>query len=175
GRQHHRILWLHGPAGAGKSAIVQSLCQKLEAEGRLAANFFKRGNASRGNATRLFPTIAYQLAGLPELDSIISVNLSCDPAIVNKSFSMQLEKLIIQPSRFANLASPPIIIIDGLDECEGRDVQQEILRCFANCILEGPLPVYLLVASRPEPNIAETIQEPPFNEQHRPLNVDQSF
>jgi hypothetical protein len=153
------------------------LCEKLETKGRLAANFFfKRGNASRGNATRLFATIAYQLAaGLPELDSIILENLLHDPAIVNRSFSVQLEKLIIQPCRHANLVSPPIIIIDGLDECEGRDIQEEILRCFANSSLEDPLPVYLLVASRPEPNIAETFEEPLLNGQHRALNVDQSF
>lgn len=29
------ILWLHGPAGSGKSAVAQSLCQKLKEEGRL--------------------------------------------------------------------------------------------------------------------------------------------
>jgi hypothetical protein len=43
------IVWLHGPAGAGKSAIAQSLCQKLEEEGHLRASFFfKRGHPSRG-------------------------------------------------------------------------------------------------------------------------------
>ncbi|KAJ7705766.1 hypothetical protein B0H14DRAFT_2277487, partial [Mycena olivaceomarginata] len=92
-----RILWLHGPAGAGKSAIAQSLCPKLEAEDRLIASFFfKREHASRGNATGLFAPIAYQLAALPELDSIISRNQINDPAVVNKSFSVQLEKLIIE-------------------------------------------------------------------------------
>ncbi|KAJ7815791.1 hypothetical protein B0H14DRAFT_2375034, partial [Mycena olivaceomarginata] len=173
--QTTRILWLHGPAGAGKSAIAQSLCQKLEAEGHLVASFFfKREHASRGNAARLFATIAYQLAALPELNSIISRNLANDPAVVNKSFSVQLEKLIIEPCRLANPASPPIVIIDGLDECEGRHVQEEILRSFANPIL-SPLPVYLLIASRPEPHIGETFQETSLERQHRPVNVDQSF
>ncbi|KAF8203534.1 hypothetical protein K438DRAFT_1536846, partial [Mycena galopus ATCC 62051] len=32
-----RILWLHGPAGAGKSAVAQTLCQSLEAE-KISAN-----------------------------------------------------------------------------------------------------------------------------------------
>jgi hypothetical protein len=115
------------------------LCQKLEAEGHLVASFFfKREHASRGNAARLFATIAYQLAALPELNSIISRNLVNDPAVVNKSFSVQLEKLIIEPCRLANPASPPIVIIDGLDECEGRHVQEEILRSFANPILSPP-------------------------------------
>ncbi|KAJ7191827.1 hypothetical protein B0H12DRAFT_1304935 [Mycena haematopus] len=177
--QHHRILWLHGPAGAGKSAIIQSLCEKLEAEGCLAANFFfKRGSVSRGDASRLFATIVYQLADplkVPELDAAIFRNLCHDPAIVNKSFSVQLEKLIIEPCRLANLTSPPIIIIDGLDECEGEEVQEEILRCFANCVLENPLPFYLLIASRPEAYITETFKETPLRGRHHPLNVNQSF
>ncbi|KAJ7867537.1 hypothetical protein B0H14DRAFT_2346970, partial [Mycena olivaceomarginata] len=173
--QTTRILWLHGPAGAGKSAIAQSLCQMLEAEGRLTASFFfKRGHPSRGNASRLFGTIAYQLAALPELNSIISRNLANDPAVVDKSFSIQLEKLIIEPCRLANPASPPTIIIDGLDECEGQHVQEEILRCFANPIL-SPLPVYLLIASRPEPHISETFRGTSLKGQHRRVNVDQSF
>ncbi|KAJ7810074.1 hypothetical protein B0H14DRAFT_2524431 [Mycena olivaceomarginata] len=176
-REHRttRIIWLHGPAGAGKSAIAQSLCQKLEAEDRLVASFFfKREHASRGNATRLFATIAYQLAALPGFNSIISRNLANDPAVVDKSFLVQFEKLIIEPCRLANSASPPIVIIDGLDECEGRHVQEEILRSFANPIL-SPLPVYLLIASRPEPHISETFQETSLKGQHRRVNVDQSF
>jgi SpoVK/Ycf46/Vps4 family AAA+-type ATPase len=155
--QNTRILWLYGPAGAGKSAIAQSLCQQLEAESRVAASFFfKRGHASRGNASRLFATIAYQLVVLlPELNSIISHIVDNDPAVVHKSFSVQLEKLIIEPCRRANPTRPPVIIIDGLDECEGRDVQEEILRSFGNYNLKNPLPVYLLIASRPELHIRE--------------------
>src|SRR6266511_2007450 len=32
--------WLHGPAGAGKSAIAQSLAEILQAKGLLAGSFF---------------------------------------------------------------------------------------------------------------------------------------
>ncbi|KAJ7652936.1 hypothetical protein B0H14DRAFT_2425523, partial [Mycena olivaceomarginata] len=34
------IFWLHGPAGAGKSAIMQSLCLKLQDAGHLGGTFF---------------------------------------------------------------------------------------------------------------------------------------
>ncbi|KAJ7928235.1 hypothetical protein B0H13DRAFT_1597777, partial [Mycena leptocephala] len=66
------ILWLHGPMGAGKSAVAQTICQKLEEEGHLRASFFfKWGHPSCGHAKRLFATIAYQLAlVLPDLISI---------------------------------------------------------------------------------------------------------
>ncbi|KAJ7209036.1 hypothetical protein C8J57DRAFT_1023858, partial [Mycena rebaudengoi] len=39
-RPGNAILWLHGPAGSGKSAVEQSFCQKLEDEGRLGGSFF---------------------------------------------------------------------------------------------------------------------------------------
>jgi predicted ATPase len=52
------ILWLHGPAGAGKSAIMQTLCRKLQDAGCLGgAFFFKRGHPTRGNAKMLFATL----------------------------------------------------------------------------------------------------------------------
>ncbi|KAJ6456892.1 hypothetical protein C8R45DRAFT_781367, partial [Mycena sanguinolenta] len=56
------ILWLYGPAGAGKSAIMQTLARQLQDAGRLDGSFFfKRGHATRGNGQALFTTIAYQL------------------------------------------------------------------------------------------------------------------
>ncbi|KAJ6548783.1 hypothetical protein B0H19DRAFT_193873 [Mycena capillaripes] len=56
------MFWLYGPAGAGKSAIVQTLCRRLKDGGRLGGSFFfKRGHKTRGNAQVLFATLAYQL------------------------------------------------------------------------------------------------------------------
>ncbi|KAJ7789275.1 hypothetical protein B0H14DRAFT_3162138 [Mycena olivaceomarginata] len=68
-----QILWLYGPAGTGKSAIMQSLCQRLQDAGRLGGTFFfKRGHPTRGNARALFSTIAYRLAlRIPELKDAI--------------------------------------------------------------------------------------------------------
>ncbi|KAJ7861497.1 hypothetical protein B0H13DRAFT_2568072, partial [Mycena leptocephala] len=57
------ICWLYGPAGAGKSAIMQTLCRRLDRSDRLAGSyFFKRSHATRGNANMFFVTLAYQLA-----------------------------------------------------------------------------------------------------------------
>ncbi|KAJ6464625.1 hypothetical protein C8R47DRAFT_69032 [Mycena vitilis] len=56
------VLWLHGPAGAGKSAVMQTLCQQLQDAGRLGGSFFfRRGHRTRGNGTAFFATLAYQL------------------------------------------------------------------------------------------------------------------
>ncbi|KAJ6490925.1 hypothetical protein C8R45DRAFT_901303 [Mycena sanguinolenta] len=172
-----RILWLHGPAGSGKSAVAQSLCQKLKEEDRLAGSFFfKRGHTSRGNARRLFPTIAYQLALLlPELKQHISRAIENDPAIVDRSFSTQLQELILDPCRKICVSHPPCIIIDGLDECDGEHVQQAILRMIGGALRQEGLPILFLVASRPEAHIRETFAEACLAEYHRPLNIEQSF
>ncbi|KAJ7461404.1 hypothetical protein B0H11DRAFT_1872127 [Mycena galericulata] len=171
------ILWLHGPAGSGKSAIAQSLCEKLQGEGRLGGSFFfKRGHPSRGNASKLFPTIAYELARVnPELKNTIAETVENDPAIVNRSFSAQLQNLIIEPCRRTPLTYPVCVVIDGLDECDGQEIQQEILRSISREMQLQRLPVLFLIASRPEPHITEVFAEPVLNKFYRALNIRQSF
>ncbi|KAJ7447901.1 hypothetical protein B0H11DRAFT_1878516 [Mycena galericulata] len=171
------ILWLHGPAGSGKSAIAQSLCEKLQGEGRLGGSFFfKRGHPSRGNASKLFPTIAYELARVnPELKNTIAETVENDPAIVHRSFSAQIQNLIIEPCRRTPLTHPVCVVIDGLDECNGQEIQQAILRSISTTMQQEPLPVLFFIASRPEPHITEVFNEPDLNRFHRALNIRQSF
>ncbi|KAJ7883174.1 hypothetical protein B0H14DRAFT_2339717 [Mycena olivaceomarginata] len=79
--------WLHGPAGAGKSAVMQTLCQRLEAEGALGGDlFFKLGHPTRGNANALFAALAYQLALYnPAFKLLISKILEKDPSNATRS------------------------------------------------------------------------------------------
>ncbi|KAJ7136942.1 hypothetical protein C8R44DRAFT_695848 [Mycena epipterygia] len=172
------ILWLSGPAGSGKSAVAQSFCQKLKEEGRLGGTFFfKRDHPSRGNARRLFPTIAYQLALIPQLQQIISQTIEKDPAIVDRSLSEQLQRLIIDPCRKGCLSEPVTVVIDGLDECEGEEIQQEVLWVVGNLMVAGRErpPVLFFIASRPESHIREAFAEPALTGLHRSLNIEQSF
>ncbi|KAF8132731.1 hypothetical protein K438DRAFT_1517858, partial [Mycena galopus ATCC 62051] len=169
------ILWLY-PAGSGKSAVAQSFCQTLKDEARRFGGsfFFNRGHPSRGSAKKLFPTIAYQLALLlPELKQPISQIVENDPAIVYRSFSTQLQELVVKPCR--GLSQPMSLIIDGLDECEGQDMQMELLRSIGNAIGREDLPILFLIASRPESHIRETFAAPTLNRFHRPVNINQSF
>ncbi|KAJ7504919.1 hypothetical protein B0H11DRAFT_1709186 [Mycena galericulata] len=171
------ILWLSGPAGSGKSAVAQSFCQRLQEEGRLAGSFFfKRDHPSRGNARRLFPTIAYNLALIPQLQQIIAQTIEKDPAIVDRSMSEQLQRLIIDPCRKGCLSEPVTVVIDGLDECEGENIQQEILWIVGKMVAgRERLPVFFFIASRPESHIREALAESALTGLHRPLNIEQSF
>ncbi|EEB94165.1 hypothetical protein MPER_07068, partial [Moniliophthora perniciosa FA553] len=64
-----RILWLYGPAGAGKSAIAQTVAETAREENILVASFFfSRADSKRNNPKYIFLSIAYQLAhSIPEL------------------------------------------------------------------------------------------------------------
>ncbi|KAJ7450816.1 hypothetical protein FB451DRAFT_1101663 [Mycena latifolia] len=168
-----KILWLYGPAGAGKSAIMWSLCEKLEAAGRLGGTFFfKRGHPTRGNAKALFSTIAYRLAlRVPWLKGPISQAVENDPSLVGSAPNIQFQKLILGPCQSADNQDPPIIIIDGLDECEGHQMQQEILSILVDCFPQHHRSLRILIASRPEAHISKITGAAYYHA----LNVEQSF
>jgi NACHT domain len=171
--KHELIMWLYGSAGAGKSAIAQSIAELCTAELctaqsiLLATFFFSRTDSSRNHASSLFPTLAYQLAMYPEARGVIEAIVEKDPLVFSRSIEVQLELLVIRPLRRIFEATPPkegfglryVIIIDGLDECQDSAVQCSILKAIANTLTQqrGRLPLIFLIASRPEQDITMTI------------------
>ncbi|KAJ7193428.1 hypothetical protein GGX14DRAFT_15820, partial [Mycena pura] len=171
------IHWLHGPAGAGKSAIMHTLCQRLKNAGRLGgAFFFKRHHPTRGNAKVLFATLAYQLAlNNRQLKPSISQRVEDDPSVVGRGLDIQLHNLIIEPCKYLKDSAPPILLIDGLDECETHGAQVEILRRIGSTVGQHPMTFRLLIASRPEAHIREIFDGPSFHGTLVSTNVQQSF
>ena len=125
------LLWLYGAAGAGKSAIAHSLAEICEEYGCLLATFFFcKTAAERSDITRFIATIAYQIArvipaSLPHIEAAVDA----DPMIFHQSVDVQLAKLIVEPlyrlgnTQFDFEDYPFVIIVDGLDECQGIDMQ----------------------------------------------------
>ncbi|KAJ6587985.1 DDE superfamily endonuclease-domain-containing protein [Mycena capillaripes] len=173
------LRWLHGPAGAGKSAIMQTLCRRLHEDSRLGGSFFfKRGHATRGNAKILFGTLAYQLAlHHTPLAPVISWRVEVDPSVVGREPEVQLRKLIVEPCQLLKNPAHHILLIDGLDECEGPKIQEAIICLLRNTIRDQTYPCRLriLIASRAEPHIREKFEEPPFHSLCDSVNVEQSF
>ncbi|KAJ6586141.1 hypothetical protein B0H19DRAFT_1017035, partial [Mycena capillaripes] len=169
------VLWLHGPAGAGKSAIMASLSQRLADAKRLGGTFFfKRGHPRCGNAQVLFDTLALQLAvNVPQLKARISRAVEENPTLVGRSIGVQLRKLILEPSRDLDTA-PWTIIIDGLDECSGEETQQEILHLVRDSAQQRRS-LKFIIASRPEAHIREVMEGPSFRGVYHRFNVEQSF
>ena len=159
------LMWLHGPAGAGKSAIAQSITELCQEAGiSLAAFFFSRTDPSRNHAQSLVASIVYQMIiRLPEAKDLIVALVEQDPLIFTRSIPTQFDTLLFRPleallgqGKVDNL--PFLIVIDGLDECTEPKAQIQVLDAFHNAHSQGrlPSPLRVLVASRPEPQIVSS-------------------
>jgi len=185
------VLWMNGPFGNGKTAIMQKVAETLSSDPHLLAGsfFFGRGKPGRDKAKYLVPTIAYQIAiNFPYMEKPIEAALSRDPTILDKSIHAQLHYLITKPFHLA-LNSPqsqrdqsrtslhtPTVIIDGLDECEGRDFQRLILNAISDAVVfKDKVKLRFLIASRPEPQIYEIFLAQPLHQRHYPILLKDDF
>ncbi|KAJ7098988.1 hypothetical protein C8R44DRAFT_859589 [Mycena epipterygia] len=155
------LLWLHGSAGMGKSAIAQMFAGNCQQEGRLGASFFfRRGHPKRGTWHGLIITIAYQLAkSIPEFLLPLQQAMEADKLVVGRALTVQFQRLLVEPFRHIPVHQIiPVIVLDGLDECTDHTVQQQILQLFIGAIRDQQLPIRLSVISRPKPHIREVLE-----------------
>ncbi|KAF5319554.1 hypothetical protein D9619_008316 [Psilocybe cf. subviscida] len=159
GSRTSRMMWLSGPAGAGKSAIMQTVAERCKQHGRHAANFFFfRGDVTRNHAQPLVATLVYQLRALyPALDKLLEDCLTATPLITKTSIGEQFDKLISSPIHAIQNASsmrhPILLIIDGLDECDDKTTQEQIVGALHALVESDHSPFLLVAASRAEPHI----------------------
>ncbi|KAM6489893.1 hypothetical protein JOM56_014705 [Amanita muscaria] len=161
-----RIVWLHGPAGAGKSAIAQIIADEYKERGVDATFFFYRSDASRNNGNRLFPTIAWQLAfSIPPTKNFIVRALDETPHLPTQAVETQFEQLVAHPFQPTNniatqMSQPaPVVIIDGVDECSDEKLQRRILAVIGNAVKNHRVPLRFLIVSRPEALIEKTLNK----------------
>ena len=176
------MMWLFGPAGAGKSAIAKRIAEIAAEKGLLiAAFFFSRTSSTRGSKDRLIATLAYQLAlSIPETRTYIEDAVERDPAIFNKSIRTQIDTLLIEPFHSVLSAqiipSQKLIIVDGLDECNDSQVQVAILDAICRSFPTHQLPIKFLVVSRPEIDLATSFNsDEPIKSVHRRLALDDGY
>ncbi|RXW23934.1 hypothetical protein EST38_g1915 [Candolleomyces aberdarensis] len=173
-----RLLCMTGPAGAGKSALQQTIAERCTESGILSAAFFcSSTDPTRNTTSSIVPTIAYQM-GLKHhgFRSSVAAAVKHDPSIFSRSLRSQMDVLIVHPFRSLRRTQrldtntfPYAILIDGLDECIGKydntlhsppadiddrrqaeDRQAELLAAIRHCILDNNLPFRVFIASRPE-------------------------
>ena len=168
-RDAKKLLWLHGPVGAGKSAIAQTVAETCAGRGQLAASFFfSRSSPDRNSLKHLFPTIALQISlSSPRKRQKLQEILRKDPYIshrVSGSIDLLVSLFCDQPGTLpggqATLSSPFLVIIDGLDECQGNNDQSLILSHIYDLVDKHRLPLRFFITSRPESHIRETFDEP---------------
>ena len=177
------FFWLYGPAGAGKTAILQAIAEFLCSPSGSGQNFggsffFSKGKKGHDQGDFLFSTIAYQLAlKVPGLRQHVNRIMESDPTLHTKSMVVQLQSLIVDA--FHDLSPFPqrsyLVIIDGLDECYDKATQQLILRLLCETITVHKLPLRFLIGSRPESHIrAGFDQESLYTITHRVV-LDETF
>jgi hypothetical protein len=154
-----KVYWLNGMAGTGKTTIVYSLCEELEASCQLEASFFcSRLLPECRELNRLIPTIAYQLAGFSyPFRSALCDTLSGDRDLSTYDLSTQFNKLIREPLLSVKDVMPTnvVVAIDALDELSNVKVTRLVLDMLFRHVVD--LPITFLVTSRPEPGIRETM------------------
>ncbi|KAF5309936.1 hypothetical protein D9619_010222 [Psilocybe cf. subviscida] len=177
------LYWLHGPAGVGKSALSQSLSLELKREGGHAASFFfSRTSPGRSDGNQLIVTLAYQLAtSIPALQPYMSEVVKKTPAVLTASNAVQMQSLIIDPINKwqqeykrsiwrwvlrifgidKELYYPRLILVDGLDECNDRTVQKDLILCIGLAVRQLSIPLRFVIASRPESHILATFELDP--------------
>ncbi|KAM6498705.1 hypothetical protein JOM56_006653 [Amanita muscaria] len=156
------ILWLHGPAGVGKSAIAQTISYSYGRDKVGATFFFFRSDPVRNDGNRLFPTLAWQLtSSVPAVKDLIAFSLEEYPDLPRKTIEVQFKQLIAQPfltisgGGSAAPISTRIIIIDGLDECSDTKLQRRILKTIGNAVADPRFPLRFIICTRPEAHIED--------------------
>ncbi|KAF9530826.1 hypothetical protein CPB83DRAFT_162061 [Crepidotus variabilis] len=182
------FLWLYGSAGAGKSAICQTIAETFRREETLLANFFfsrGAGASGRSNGDRLIPTLIYQLQlNLPETRSFIKKAIRKDRSILTSTRATQMESLFCSALDqfsirrwFRDLSGKQsrLIILDGWDECQDKEVQCDLLRIIADTTASMSMPLRFIIASRPEAHIRHTFDIHPSlnNGTVRRINLDE--
>ncbi|KIK37948.1 hypothetical protein CY34DRAFT_53668, partial [Suillus luteus UH-Slu-Lm8-n1] len=112
GKEKSQLIWLHGTAGVGKSAVAFTVAETMRSlkvteqtniETRLAGTFFfSRKHTERCTTGFFFATLAYQLAcNFPSVREDLSRVIRENPALLdhNKSLRDQMEGLFLGPLR----------------------------------------------------------------------------
>jgi len=184
------VTWLFGPAGAGKSAIAQTISEKLHTEGKLTASFFfsRRESPSkgRGDESALIATLAYQLSqNAPVTEPLIARAVRRNPLIFDLSLDDQIQALIVHPLTVVDQHNPQyrypnVIVVDGLDECRKDDnAQSRVVWALIAGLTSIPhRSQKLFITSRPEHNIVaafrsceeELVRKMELNNEWKPDN-----
>ncbi|KAF5329697.1 hypothetical protein D9619_009227 [Psilocybe cf. subviscida] len=165
----HNMMWLSGPAGAGKSAIVQTVAERCQERGIQAANFFFfRSDPTRSTARPLVATLLHQIFKIcPPARQAVASALSNDPILFDASIQNQFNQLLaptlhdIPQSVDSPARRPIVLLIDGLDECdsEQKSSQRQIVQALDYLLTQNNCPFLVLVASRAEPHITMAFKE----------------
>ncbi|KAF9522434.1 hypothetical protein CPB83DRAFT_864493 [Crepidotus variabilis] len=153
------VLWMHAPAGYGKTAIMQSVIETLVASGRrhyIAGGFFFGRDVlvegvGRDKAHNLLPTILYQATkNIPGMEERVRKAIVANERALLQPIDGQACLLVDSFEHYVPQSKhtpTPTIFIDGLDECDTPAAQYAVLGVIQDVVLRR-LPLRFVIASR---------------------------
>ncbi|KAJ3089135.1 hypothetical protein HK102_007123 [Quaeritorhiza haematococci] len=166
----HKVMWLNGGAGVGKSIMAWLVANELTKNGELGSQFFCRHNDNLKNDPHmLVNTVAYDLAQWSKeirsrLLRLYEEDRTRDRSLLKESVATKFRTLVLEPLR--NLSSPPtngkvVIVLDALDECGQPRTRKrmDLLRILAGDCRQLPDFVRLFVTGRPEEDLWESLHK----------------
>jgi WD40 repeat protein len=144
----HRVLWITGEAGVGKSALAAWLCNKRPEI--VAYHFCRYANSDRVDARRALFSLAYQLSTQISTykDRLNASQL--DKIVVETNVPTVFDRLFVEPlNGLAPISNRPhILLIDAIDEAR-RDGKNELATLIGSEFDRLPPWLRLIVTSRP--------------------------
>lgn len=159
------MFWLLGPAGVGKSAVARAIAKQLKTDGHHVATFFFSRLNDCDDPSSVIPTLVYQfVVQNHSYRDLVAERLADDFSILYKDIRSQLQELIFKPLRTlsdqGSIKHPLLVILDGLDECDGRDAQREFIQLISHhAQLGAKLPLLWMICSRPEWHLTQMLSD----------------
>jgi len=144
----HRVLWITGEPGVGKSAVAAWLCtQRPEI---VACHFCRFGNSARTDARKALFSLAYQLSTqLPVYQGRLNA-LPLDKIVAEAQLPAVFDRLFVEILNDAVpiAETPHILLIDALDEAS-RNGGNDLADLIGSELNRMPGWFRMIVTSRP--------------------------
>ena len=164
-RHAQTVLWLHGPAGSGKSTISTTLADHFRLSKQLGAFlFFDRDVTERSNPTLVPRTLAYQLSSFhSNIGDLIITAVENSPQTLISSISSQFQELLVDPlSRIDSYSTTQVVLIlDALDECGTSEDRSILVNVLAEKSALLPSTIRFVITSRPDVEIRAAFESQP--------------
>ena len=173
----NRVMVISGNAGMGKSVISAIICKRIQEAGRLSGSHFCQHNNARYSKPQLMlQSLAIHLSRtLPEYKRALVEQLSRNLGLELNSMGVEelFTLLFMEPlTKVSNPGESLLMVVDGLDESEYKG-RNDLLNVVANQFCKLPEWIRLLVTTRPEINIADSLKrlKPIILEENKEENI----
>ena len=158
------VLWLHGPAGYGKSTILTTVAEYFRDLGRLGAFiFFDRNDPAHSDPNAVIRTLAFRLASFDiSIQSAICAAIESDKSIAESPLHKQFAKLLMEPLQSIgsqHVHGPVIVVVDALDECGDPRSRKSLLALLSRELVKLPSFIRFLITSRAESDISAALSD----------------